>query len=156
MKLQEILIQFNELINFTESVFYRGEIPQSVYSIDTKVITILKNPSKLELRGLLNKANIVPHSIKELRGFITDDDLFVWDSTIMDHHGIYKAFGIDGNKLYFYDGFFKIDDWYLRNQEVLDEFTQYLNNHPSILRIYGNVKLTKHPQYGWLCFMSAK
>ena len=73
-----------------ESVFYKGDIQGFK---NHEHITILKDPSALELQGLLNKSKK-----NELRGLITYNDegleeYYFWDASIINHYLFSQQFG---------------------------------------------------------------
>lgn len=129
----------------SESVFYRGEItPKFSQPLD---ITVLKNPTRGEMTRMLANANIMLHSKpdKELRGFL-GNDLLVWDAYVASHDAVGTTLNLSGMHMYFYDGFFKMDDYLLRDPEMKAQAVEEIVNHPMIIRVYGQVEGVQTPE----------
>lgn len=121
-----------------ESVFHRGEFkpPHALMPVD---LTVLQNPSKGELAGLMRRIQKQPGTVaKEARAVWDGNDLFVWDSGLASHDDFDKVFGISGMNLYLYEGYFKMDSYYLRHPDMKTDAIETINQIEALRRLYGD------------------
>lgn len=126
----------------SEEVFYDGEItPRYMKPIH---IRVLKNPSKAELSAMFRKAELIPYSTgKELRGFL-DEDLYLWDSSKAAHASIKDSLQLAGHYVYFYEGYFKVDDYQISHPDMKADIIEFITNHPMINRMFPNGVVDDH------------
>lgn len=79
-----------ESSSLNESTFFNGKM--NMFKNNDE-ITVLKDPSFVQLQGLMNKSKK-----GELRGLITYDndggtEYYFWDASVLNHWGFYNKFG---------------------------------------------------------------
>jgi len=136
-----------------EEIYYNGEITP-LYSRPMEIL-VVKNPSKGELKSLMRKAIKPLYSTgKELRALL-DTDLLVWDASVASHDDIKKAFQVSGMHMYFYEGFFKMDDYYLRHPDMKEVAVDTVENHSMIQRLYPEGVVAEVDEVWGFCFRPA-
>lgn len=130
-----------------EQLYYRGDFkaPFDTVSVD---LTVLKNPSKSEIGRMLSRALGQP---KELRGLLTDNELYLWDAYLASHDSIKKVFELEGMHVYFYEGpYFQIDDYYWRHPDMMSDALEYIENNDVIKRLLPNTKFENDDRRGFI------
>lgn len=135
----------------SEATYYNGTLPATPTRNAIEDVLILKNPSSREMKNMLDKTVAQPHSWGvELRGILGDTDLYMWDAGKASHHDMTKEFGFTGMHMYFFNGYFKMDDYNLRHPDMQKDAMDFVMNHPMIKRIYGEVTTDDTEDYGFI------